>query len=85
MKLYKILIIIPLIFSGFNFIQKKNLDEIIDPATKLEKLADGFLFTEGPAADAKVNACFGGEDMKSLFITANKSLYRIRTKIKGAY
>jgi gluconolactonase len=31
------------------------------------------------------NVCFGGKDMKSLFITASKSLYRIRTKIKGAY
>ena len=58
MKLYKILIIIPLIFSGFNFIQKKNLDEIIDPATKLEKLADGFLFTEGPSSDASGNVYF---------------------------
>ncbi len=31
------------------------------------------------------NVCFGGKDMKSLFITASKSLYRIRTRIKGAY
>lgn len=31
------------------------------------------------------NVCFGGEDMKSLFITASKSLYRIHTLIKGAY
>jgi gluconolactonase len=31
------------------------------------------------------NVCFGGEDMKSLFITASKSIYRIRTLIKGAY
>ena len=31
------------------------------------------------------NVCFGGEDMKSLFITASKSIYRIRTQIKGAY
>jgi len=29
------------------------------------------------------NVCFGGSDMKSLFITASKSLYRIRTNIKG--
>jgi gluconolactonase len=31
------------------------------------------------------NVCFGGKDMKSLFITASKSLYRIRTLIKGSY
>jgi gluconolactonase len=29
------------------------------------------------------NVCFGGPDMKSLFITASKGLYRIRVKIKG--
>lgn len=31
------------------------------------------------------NVCFGGQDMKSLFITASKGLYRIRTNIKGAF
>ena len=31
------------------------------------------------------NVCFGGKDMKNLFITASKSIYRIRTLIKGAY
>jgi gluconolactonase len=29
------------------------------------------------------NVCFGGPDMKSLFITASKGLYRIRTRVKG--
>jgi len=29
------------------------------------------------------NVCFGGTDMKSLFITASKGFYRIHTKIKG--
>lgn len=31
------------------------------------------------------NVCFGGKDRKSLFITASKSLYSIKTKMKGAY
>jgi len=31
------------------------------------------------------NVCFGGKDRKTLFITASKGLYRIRTKVKGAY
>jgi len=31
------------------------------------------------------NVCFGGQDRKSLFITASKSLYMIRTRIKGLY
>jgi gluconolactonase len=29
------------------------------------------------------NVCFGGRDMKDLFITASKGLYRIRTRVKG--
>jgi len=29
------------------------------------------------------NVCFGGPDMKSLFITASKGLYRIRLKVRG--
>ena len=31
------------------------------------------------------NVCFGDKDRKSLYITASKGLYRIRTLIKGAY
>ena len=31
------------------------------------------------------NVCFGDKDRKSLFITASKGLYRIRTNMKGAY
>jgi gluconolactonase len=58
MKLNKFLITIPLIFIGWAFVQKNALDEIINPGDKVEKLADGFLFTEGPAADAKGNVYF---------------------------
>jgi gluconolactonase len=29
------------------------------------------------------NVCFGGADMKTLFITASKGLYRIRTRVRG--
>jgi len=31
------------------------------------------------------NVCFGGSDRKELFITASKGLYRIRTRVRGAY
>ncbi len=31
------------------------------------------------------NVCFGGKGHKILFITASKGLYRIRTKMKGAF
>lgn len=58
MKHYKFLTAIPLVFFGFAFIQNKGLDEIIEHGAKVEKLADGFLFTEGPTSDAKGNVYF---------------------------
>lgn len=30
------------------------------------------------------NVCFGGKDRQTLFITASKSLYSVRTRVKGA-
>ena len=58
MKLKIILITFSLVFISLSFVQKKGMDEIIKPGDKIEKLADGFLFTEGPAADAKGNVYF---------------------------
>ncbi len=58
MKLNKLLILFTLSCFILSFIQKTNLDEIIQPGTKLEKLADGFLFTEGPASDHNGNVYF---------------------------
>jgi len=29
------------------------------------------------------NVCFGGKDIKTLFITARTSLYSVRMKVKG--
>jgi gluconolactonase len=58
MKAYKFILVIPLASIILAFIQIKTLDEIIDPASKVEKLAGGFSFTEGPAADSKGNVYF---------------------------
>jgi gluconolactonase len=58
MKLTKFLITLPLLCFGLAFGQIKSLDDIIQPGAKVEKLADGFLFTEGPVADAKGNVYF---------------------------
>jgi gluconolactonase len=58
MKIKASLITFPLVFIGLAFVQNNGLDEIIQPGSKLEKLADGFLFTEGPATDAKGNVYF---------------------------
>lgn len=38
--------------------QDEGLNNIISPGAGLEKLADGFLFTEGPTADTKGNVWF---------------------------
>ena len=48
----------PVILIGFVFVQNEGLQKIIQPGAVLEKLADGFLFTEGPSADSKGNVYF---------------------------
>ena len=58
MKINNFLSPFPLLFLGLVFVQNEKLTSIIQPGTKLEKLADGFLFTEGPAADSKGNVYF---------------------------
>lgn len=54
----RLLLLLPLVCIGFAFVQKKGLKDIIQPGAELEKLADGFLFTEGPTADSKGNVYF---------------------------
>jgi gluconolactonase len=58
MYINKFLIPLLLVFIGFAFIQKDEINYIIQPGARLEKLADGFLFTEGPSSDAKGNVYF---------------------------
>ncbi len=53
----------------------RNLVRTEADGKKLEQIA----VPEGPA-----NVCFGGEDMKTLFITASTSLYSVRMTIPGA-
>jgi gluconolactonase len=57
MKLIKLSIIL-LYAACVSCVQKKGLDQIIKPGDKVEKLADGFLFTEGPASDEDGNVYF---------------------------
>jgi gluconolactonase len=58
MKLNSFFIALSVACLSFAFIQRTSMDDIIQPGAKLEKLADGFLFTEGPVADAKGNVYF---------------------------
>jgi gluconolactonase len=45
---------------------------------------DGRLIQKIPVPERPANCCFGGEDGKTLFITARTSLYSIRTSVRGA-
>lgn len=57
MSLFK-LFILPLLGIVFAFSQSGTANEIIQEGSQLEKLADGFLFTEGPTSDSKGNVYF---------------------------
>lgn len=45
-------------FIGASFYQEGDLSKIVRPGVKLEKLAEGFKFTEGPSADSEGNVFF---------------------------
>lgn len=57
MKKYILIILITLMGSVIHA-QEKGLNAIIQKGAGLEKLADGFLFTEGPTADRDGNVYF---------------------------
>ena len=46
--------------------------------------ADGKKLEQIDVPEGPANVCFGGDDLKTLFITARTSLYSIRMKIPGA-
>jgi gluconolactonase len=58
MKLNKILFLFPILLISSKGIQKPTWDSIIQPGTKVEKLAGDFLFTEGPTTDKSGNVYF---------------------------
>jgi gluconolactonase len=58
MKQIKLSLVFLLLFIGYSCTPKKGLDLIITHGDKVEKLADGFLFTEGPASDGNGNIYF---------------------------
>ncbi|MEI6048319.1 MAG: SMP-30/gluconolactonase/LRE family protein [Bacteroidota bacterium] len=71
MNLNKFIILLPIIFIFFAFVQKENKNEIIQPGAQLEKLADGFLFTEGPTSDAKGNVYFTDQPNNRIMVWSN--------------
>lgn len=58
MKLKTILIMAPFVLLTASFIQPSGLEGILESGAKVEKLADGFSFTEGPSADREGNVYF---------------------------
>jgi gluconolactonase len=58
MKYLNVFIAVPILSILLGFVQKDELDKIIEPGALLEKVADGFLFTEGPTSDKKGNVYF---------------------------
>ena len=58
MKNIKIFFALSIVFILSGFIQDEGLNNIIQQGAQLEKLADGFLFTEGPSADQEGNVFF---------------------------
>lgn len=57
MKFKFIIMAVPALI-GAAFYQQGNLPGLIQPGAKLEKLAEGFKFTEGPSVDSEGNICF---------------------------
>lgn len=53
--------------------QDESLSNIIMPGAQLEKLADGFLFTEGPSADARGNVYFTDQPNDRIMVWNTKS------------
>jgi hypothetical protein len=50
-------------------------------ASQQAEVATTVAFTEGPTVDREGNVHF--KDMKTLFVTAGKTLYKIRTEVAG--
>jgi gluconolactonase len=73
MKPIGFLLSLLLVFSLKGISQTDNLSVIIIPGATLEKLADGFQFTEGPSSDAKGNVYFTDQPNDRIMIWNIKS------------
>jgi gluconolactonase len=76
---YVILLLNTIFLAG----QNENLSAIIVPGTPLEKLADGFLFTEGPTADENGNVYFTDQPNDRILIWSGKSGLSVFMKPSG--
>lgn len=58
--------------SGFLYSQNSGLETIIANGAVIQKLADGFQFTEGPSADKKGNVYFTDQPNDRILVWNNK-------------
>jgi gluconolactonase len=65
------------LFLFFMFIplagQDDGLVSLLKPGAQLEKLADGFEFTEGPSCDPEGNICFTDQPNNRILLWSNKT------------
>jgi hypothetical protein len=61
--------------------------ELIDPSARLERVANGFVFIEGPVCipipEVAANLNWGDDDARTMYITASTTLYRLRCRTTG--
>jgi gluconolactonase len=67
-------IVIPFLLGSKVAAQEDPLKSLIEPGAKLEKLADGFQFTEGPTADAKGNVYFTDQPSNKIHIWSTEGV-----------
>lgn len=68
MRKYSFLLALPFALASITFGQQNPLENIIEPGSKVEKLADGFSFTEGPIADSKGNVYFTDQPNNKILV-----------------
>lgn len=61
------------LFSGILYSQDSSLAGIIARGARLEKLADGFQFTEGPSASLNGDVCFTDQPNNRILLWNNKN------------
>ena len=69
--------------AGLN--RLRGTSETLDtkPASTSSRLAGRLIGFIPIAEDTVTNTAFGGPDMKTLYVTAGKTLYRVRTDVAG--
>jgi len=60
------------LFSGILYSQNSGLEGIIAKGSQLEKLVDGFQFTEGPSASLNGDVCFTDQPNNRILLWTNK-------------